>query len=47
MTFDQARWRLRLIYEMTTGYKISEANLEEDQRFLRLKENTVGTSRHR
>jgi len=41
MTFEQARWRLRLIYELTTGYHVSEANLAEDQRYTRLKEATT------
>lgn len=42
MTFEQARWRLRLIYELTTGYHTSEANLAEERRFARLKDVTHG-----
>jgi len=40
MTFDQARWRLRLLYELQTGWRLSEQNLAEDQRYTRLKEVT-------
>jgi len=40
MTFEEARWRLRLIYELHTGWRVSENNLAEDQRYTRLKEVT-------
>lgn len=41
MTLEQARWRLLFVYELTTGYKVSEANLAEEQRYTRLKEVTT------
>ncbi len=40
MTLTEARWRLRLIYELTTGYKVSSANLAEEADYTRLKEAT-------
>lgn len=42
MTMEQARWRLLFVYEMTTGYRASEATLAEDQRYTKLKEATHG-----
>lgn len=40
MTFMEARWFLRLIYELNTGWRQSEASLAEEQRYTRLKEAT-------
>lgn len=40
MTFTEARWRLLLIYELKTGWRISENNLAEEQRYTKLKEVT-------
>lgn len=40
MTFEQARWRLRFIYEMKSGWRVSEQNLAEEDNYTRLKEAT-------
>ena len=42
MTFEQARWRLLLVYELTTGYRVSEASLADEAKYTRLKEKTSG-----
>lgn len=40
MTYPEGVAALTLIYEMKTGWRISEANLAEQDQFTRLKEAT-------
>lgn len=40
MTLTEGKWALRLIYEMKTGWRISEQTLAEEDQFTRLKEAT-------